>query len=237
MAKTLRTFKLADATLEQLRWLADNGRNGNQTAVVEIAVDRMYTAERSAMHTISRIDWYVDTADLFTGNGVSYTELADVDMDASAARYLAMVEEALREAYPDAEITTHTERATVPGYGSDVRVNGFTGTTECADVKDIIEKAFNRDWTVWRTWHYEERPVEEITATDLRQEAADIVERGEGPVQAALVTVEGKAERIEVLYAPELGQAGLAWGADADWTDCDSLEDAIRRYLGGGMDN
>jgi hypothetical protein len=237
MPKTLRTFKLSDATMEQLRWLADRGRNGNQTAVVEIAVDRMYTEERSAMHTINRIDWYVDTADLFTGNGVSYTELADVDVYASTQRYLGLVEEALREAYPDAEITAHTESATAPGTSAHVRVNGMTGTPECGEVADVIGRVFARDWTVTRWWRYEELPLDDLTATDLRLEADDILARGEGPVQYAAVEVEGHAEKIAVLYAPELGRAGLAWGADADWTDCDSLEDAIRRYLGGGMDN
>jgi hypothetical protein len=51
MAKTIRSFKLANATIRQLDWLADYGYNGNRTAVVETAIDRMFIAERSTMNT------------------------------------------------------------------------------------------------------------------------------------------------------------------------------------------
>jgi hypothetical protein len=36
--------------------------------------------------------------------------------------------------------------------------------------------------------------------------------------------------RFEVLYLPAVGRAGIAWGADAEWLDCASLEDAIKQY-------
>lgn len=45
MAKTAKSFKLSDATLRQLRWLAERRYNGNHTQAVEIAIDRMYTEE------------------------------------------------------------------------------------------------------------------------------------------------------------------------------------------------
>jgi hypothetical protein len=53
MAKQLKTYKLNDATLAQIEWLS-RSRNGNATAVVEIAVDRMYQQERIA--TMQEID-------------------------------------------------------------------------------------------------------------------------------------------------------------------------------------
>lgn len=44
-------------------------------------------------------------------------------------------------------------------------------------------------------------------------------------------------ERGEMLYIVDLGRAGIAWGADADWTDADSAADALRRYDSRGTDN
>lgn len=44
MAKQLKSYKLNDATLAQIAALA-RCRNGNATAVIEIAVDRMYQQE------------------------------------------------------------------------------------------------------------------------------------------------------------------------------------------------
>ena len=53
MAKQLKTYKLNDATLAQIEWLS-RSRNGNATAVLEIAVDRMYQQERTT--TMQEID-------------------------------------------------------------------------------------------------------------------------------------------------------------------------------------
>jgi hypothetical protein len=54
MAKTIRSFKLADATIRQLDWLADHGYNGNRTAVVETAIDRMFVQEGG---TVTRMNY------------------------------------------------------------------------------------------------------------------------------------------------------------------------------------
>lgn len=43
--KRAKAFRLSDATLRQLSWLAEHGWNENATAVVETAVDRMYQEE------------------------------------------------------------------------------------------------------------------------------------------------------------------------------------------------
>jgi predicted transcriptional regulator len=45
VAKTPKSFKLSDATLRQLHWLAEHRYNGNRTQAVEISIDRMYTEE------------------------------------------------------------------------------------------------------------------------------------------------------------------------------------------------
>lgn len=45
---------------------------------------------------------------------------------------------------------------------------------------------------------------------------------------------EGSAnvEKAQVAFFPSTNRAGISWGADADWTDASSIEDAVERYLG-----
>jgi len=38
-------------------------------------------------------------------------------------------------------------------------------------------------------------------------------------------------ETIEVLWCPKLQLAGIAWGADAQWTDAESVDDALKRFF------
>ena len=44
--------------------------------------------------------------------------------------------------------------------------------------------------------------------------------------------IETNSEAIEVAYFPESGRAGISWGSYPEWTDADSVEDAIERFLG-----
>jgi len=83
-------------------------------------------------------------------------------------------------------------------------------------------------------YRYETIQTSDLRATDLREEAADLMARG-AAVEAARVFFEGQAEAAEVLYIPEAGRAGLVWGGDAEWTDASSIEDAVQRYLDGEM--
>jgi len=39
-------------------------------------------------------------------------------------------------------------------------------------------------------------------------------------------------QRVQILYLPLVGRAGIYAGADSDWTDCDSARDALERYFG-----
>lgn len=88
------------------------------------------------------------------------------------------------------------------------------------------------------TRYYRTEATQNLTATDLAQVAADAKTRGEEVQTASFEVAEdenfetAQAERGDVLYIPSVGRAGIAWGADADWTDADSIEDAIERYLG-----
>jgi hypothetical protein len=233
MAKTLKTYKLSDATLAQIAALAKS-RNGNATAVIEIAVDRMYQQERNM-----RIDWYPDVEDTDALYGAhDYHILAQIDRDASVQQFVSVVERALQEAYPDAEVVVHRHGSNVPGTSATLAVDGLVDTVEAGRASAIVADVWaNMDgWVVARRWRYDDTlTVDQLSATDLRQEAADIIARGNGPVQVATVQVEGETELLEVLYAPELGRAGIAWGADAGWTDCDSVQDAIERFLGDAM--
>jgi hypothetical protein len=39
----------------------------------------------------------------------------------------------------------------------------------------------------------------------------------------------------EMLWFPAIGRAGIAWGGGANWTDADSPEDALQRWVSGEM--
>ena len=84
-----------------------------------------------------------------------------------------------------------------------------------------------------RRFMYECVSVEEITATDLQEEAQSIPD-----AQAYIVTLvkpdgylETNAERPQVLYSPSIGRMGIAWGADATWADVDGVEQGIDMYF------
>jgi len=72
--------------------------------------------------------------------------------------------------------------------------------------------------------------TEDLSAIDLTAEAMH-VEACEA-YSVILYDDNGpKASAAEMLIVDGC-RAGISWGADADWTDCDSPEDAIERYLG-----
>jgi hypothetical protein len=158
-----------------------------------------------------------------------------VDRDATCAAYVRAVSKALHAAYPAAKITVY-DASTVPGTNASLRINGAEGHSLTYLVEADLESVAGRmdELTVTRTYSIETCSVDDLTALDLRRDAANIMREGE-PVEAALVTVEGQAEPLNVLYCPEDGRAGIADGADAEWTDASSVEDAVQRYLGGGM--
>lgn len=69
------------------------------------------------------------------------------------------------------------------------------------------------------------RLLEEIPVTDLRREAARAKEAGESWEYFNVVYAD-RAEQARVLILPAAGRAGVAWGADAQWTDLKAGEDA-----------
>lgn len=70
--------------------------------------------------------------------------------------------------------------------------------------------------------------ADDLRSIDLRNEAAS----GECDCLRSSMTVGAE---IEIVFFPETGRAGLAAGADADWTDASSAADALDRYLNDRM--
>ena len=78
-----------------------------------------------------------------------------------------------------------------------------------------------------------------VTACDLRGEIDLAAENGSDVETYLLIALDDAGYRKSVagqmLWFPGIGRAGITWGADADWTDADSPEDAVRRYTAGEM--
>lgn len=73
-----------------------------------------------------------------------------------------------------------------------------------------------------------------LSALDLRREAEACVVKGVEPL-AAKWRKAGSAQWGSVLFDPSTKRAGVENGADADWTDASSIEDALLQYLFGEM--
>ena len=75
---------------------------------------------------------------------------------------------------------------------------------------------------------------EELSSTDLRREAREEIDSGH-PVEMAVAWPRGQegdySSPIEALCIPRINRAGVAAGADADWHDASSLEDALELYF------
>lgn len=233
-------IRIGAPTVDQLAWLVRERRYTNWTAIIEKGIDRLFIAEGGTMDTekITEIEVAANVSDWWDHN--VYGEMAAngqyVDRDATQAAYTAAVESKLRQMWPGTKITVR-EESFVPGTSSALRVNGDVSHSRAFEVEADLESVSNRmdELTVLRTYSIEPCAMEDLTALDLRREAAEIVTRGDGPVEAARVTIETQAEKIDVLYCPEDGRAGIADCAPADWTDASSIEDAVQRYLGNGM--
>lgn len=162
-----------------------------------------------------------------------------VDQGATQGAYQVALRDQLERLYPEAEIVFYSHDNFLYGHGSaTVVVDGQHDSTVAAEVADVVARVFAQiDRLTVRT-HYTvtECTPDEISATDLRGGIAQAAANGDRS-EAARVTVDGHAEVIEVLYLPATQRAGLAWGADADWTDAESLEEGVQRFLAGQMQN
>jgi len=80
-------------------------------------------------------------------------------------------------------------------------------------------------------------PGAELSAMDLREEMYAEREQGGEVETACIVRVDEETGRLltnteaaEALYIHSTGRIGIAWGADADWADAESLAEGIRVY-------
>jgi hypothetical protein len=83
---------------------------------------------------------------------------------------------------------------------------------------------------------YTEIEGSELTATDLKNEW-EIASSQDIFTVTAKVQIDDKPEAAQVLFIPSIGRAGVAWGADAQWTDALTLEEAISRFIEDDMTN
>ena len=82
-----------------------------------------------------------------------------------------------------------------------------------------------------RTFQYEEINVDDLTATDLREESEEYAQKEAGTQQAYRIFIEDSPEAADALYLPDAGRMGIAWGADATWADVPDVETGIDLYL------
>ena len=74
-----------------------------------------------------------------------------------------------------------------------------------------------------------------IKATELSSIDLRTVAEGDPGAQCFLAAQTVGGNRVEVVFFADMNRAGVAAGADAEWTDCTSAEDALRRFLAGEM--
>ena len=70
-----------------------------------------------------------------------------------------------------------------------------------------------------RTYRYEDLPAEKLSAMDLRLEHENDPTGELYRIYIFGADGRAEAETAEVLYCPQSGRVGIAWGADADWMD------------------
>ena len=88
--------------------------------------------------------------------------------------------------------------------------------------------------TAKMTCTYEDVTSDRISATDLRGEIAEAQSKGQA-VETAHIWIEGHAECADALFLPEIGMGGVAWGADATWTNCTDMANLVARFAAQDM--
>ena len=73
--------------------------------------------------------------------------------------------------------------------------------------------------------------VDGLTVPELLDSRRKALARDEA-ANAAVIKVSDFPNRIQVLYLPTTGRAGLSWGTAVEWTNAGGISDAIERYFG-----
>lgn len=100
---------------------------------------------------------------------------------------------------------------------------------------DLVERLVKKERGM-KSFTYTAIALDDLTATDLQQEAAD---KSIVNAQAATITIYkangmSEAEKAEALYLPDDGRLGIAWGADATWADVKDFLSGVEMWLNDG---
>ncbi len=82
-----------------------------------------------------------------------------------------------------------------------------------------------------KTFAYHQINSDELSATDLRQEAEGVEAKRAYTITVYNEREQPHAEAAQALYLPSEGRLGIAWGADATWADVSDLESGIEMWL------
>ncbi len=97
----------------------------------------------------------------------------------------------------------------------------------------IAAQTGGRKTKTMKTFSYTTIGINELTATDLQNEARET--RGAQAYSITIYDADGitpAAETAQALYAD--GRLGIAWGADATWADVRDVESGIEMWLNDG---
>lgn len=141
MSNTRQTgIRLPELTQRQLSALCES-TGMNQSSIVIMAIDRMYRQEKQTMKTINvKID--------VTEDGMFSGDWSGVDMDASAEKHIEMVYAAIKQQFPDANVSVEgiNEPTMTP-----VEVDGFAYSDRdymLSAVEDTINRCY-QDFDAW----------------------------------------------------------------------------------------
>jgi hypothetical protein len=103
------------------------------------------------------------------------------------------------------------------------------------ETERIADDCYQKEMATMTDFYLEPIDPSELSALDLQQELQQ-AESDCGPAETyRLRMAEGNPSVGNLLYYPQIGRAGVEWGADAIWTDCSSAEDAVRRVMEGDV--
>lgn len=159
---------------------------------------------------------------------ISHNEIVHIDQDAEAHEELLLASEDSVWSDPETQYWGTTEdghewRVHVRGKASADREavgeeEEATGAVRIIDIRDVRTDA----------------DLERISASDLRDEAHTALSEGV-ECEHARYEVAGIAGLVDVIYLPDARRAGVCSNGNARWTDADSAEGAVTRYLSDRM--
>ena len=81
------------------------------------------------------------------------------------------------------------------------------------------------------TYRLSETDPRRLSAIDVKQSAARVPDYRRDAYIIHLHDGSTEESRAEMIFFPDTGRAGIAWGGDADWFDADSAEEAAELWV------